>query len=88
MDVLVKLLKEENDAAQQAKIVRADAAISQAKLEIPRYTERDAKEDLIRLEARNKIKLMKSESQFAEKYQIRLVDIDGINYGFVKILVD
>lgn len=50
------------------------------------YTEDEFKKHLIQLQLTHRIELRTTKSQFARNIGIDLVDIRGVNYGFIKIL--
>lgn len=54
--------------------------------EVSDYRDDEIKSFLIKLRITNRIELRMTKSQLAENLGIELIDIQGIKYGFMKIL--
>lgn len=54
--------------------------------EVSHYTEEEFKQQLIQLQLTHRIELRTTKSQLARNMGIELIDIRGVNYGFIKLL--
>ncbi|AFY83979.1 hypothetical protein [Oscillatoria acuminata] len=86
LNLLDFIVKNYGDQAQKSLGLVPLAQIFTYIKQVSDYTEDEFKKHLIQLQLTHRIELRTTKSQFARNIGIDLVDIRGVNYGFIKIL--
>ena len=78
-------MRDENEGQKSLGLVPLAQIFTYLK-QVSDYTEDEFKKHLIQLQLTHRIELRTTKSQFARNIGIDLVDIRGVNYGFIKLL--